>query len=247
MAANPRLKLTAEDVQVVTRIAVFRQLRPDVVAHILEPATISVLKPHEWLFRQGEQAVEIFIMIDGWVKLFRATPAGDETVIHILTRGDSFAEAVAFTGGRYPASAEAVSDARVARLPANHVVQCIRENPDIALAMVASTSQHLHRLVQQVEQLKAQSGVQRVAEFLTALCPVAKGSCVIALPYDKALIAARLGMKPESLSRTFSKMKRFGIAVDASQVTIQDVDRLRYLATNESGLADGVGQATIRR
>ena len=240
MAANPRLKLTAEDVQVVTRIAVFRQLRPDVVVHILEPATISVLKPHEWLFRQGEQAVEFFIMIDGWVKLFRATPAGDETVIHILTRGDSFAEAVAFTGGRYPASAEAVSDARVARLPADHVVRCIRENPDIALAMIASTSQHLHQLVQQVEQLKVQNGVQRVAEFLAALCPVAQGGCVIALPYDKALIAARLGMKPDSLSRTFSKLKHFGIAVEASKVTIPDVIRLRQLAADESDLAGDV-------
>ena len=241
MVANLRSKLTAEDVKIVTRIAVFRQLQPDVVAQILSPATASVLKAHECLFRQGDQAVELFIVIDGWVKLFRATSAGDETVIHILTRGDSFAEAVAFTGGRYPATAEAVSDARVARLPANHVVRCIRENPDIALAMIASTSQHLHKLVHEVEQLKAQSGVQRVAEFLAALCPAAQGSCVIVLPYDKALIAARLGMKPESLSRTFSKLKQFSIVVDASKVTIADVIRLRQLATGDFGEAgDGV-------
>ena len=52
-------------------------------------------------------------------------------------------------------------------------------------------------LVQQVEQLKAQSGVQRVAEFIASLAPIDHGSCVIALPYDKVLIAARLGLKPE--------------------------------------------------
>lgn len=49
-------------------------------------------------------------------------------MINILTKGDSFAEAVAFTGNCYPATAEVVSDARVARLPADHIVRCIREN-----------------------------------------------------------------------------------------------------------------------
>jgi CRP-like cAMP-binding protein len=47
--------------------------------------------------------------------------------------------------------------------------------PDIALAMIASTSQHLHHLVLQVEQLKAQTGVQRVAEFLVSLAAVDHG------------------------------------------------------------------------
>mgnify|MGYP003350977196 CR=1 FL=1 len=37
-----------------------------------------------------------------------------------------------------PAAAEAVSEARVVRIPADHVVRCIREDPDIALAMIAS-------------------------------------------------------------------------------------------------------------
>jgi CRP-like cAMP-binding protein len=150
-----------------------------------------------------------------------------------LTKGDSFAEAVAFTGNRYPASAEAVSETRVVRIPADHIVRCIRESPDIALAMIASTSQHLHLLVQQVEQLKAQSGVQRVAEFLVSLAPVEHGSCVIALPYDKVLIAARLGLKPESLSRTFAKLRSIGVAVHASHVAVNDVAKLRQLADDE--------------
>ena len=151
-------KLTAGDLQIITRIAVFRGLKPETVEHIVAPATCVTLAPHATLFRQGDPATAFFIMIDGWVKLYRITLSGEETVIHILTKGDSFAEAVAFTGSRYPATAEAVSDARVVRIPADHVVRCIRESPDIALAMVASTSQHLHHLVQQVEQLKAQSG-----------------------------------------------------------------------------------------
>ena len=232
-------KLTAGDLRIVTRIAVFRGLRSETVEHIIAPATAVTLRPHEWIFRQGDPATAFFIVTDGWVKLYRITPAGDETVIHILTKGESFAEAVAFTGNRYPATAEAVSDARVGRIPADHIVRCIRESPDIALAMIASTSQRLHHLVQQVEQLKAQSGVQRVAEFLASLSSAEQGSCSIALPYDKVLIAARLGLTPESLSRAFARLKTVGVMVNASHVVVRDVAKLRHLAADDRGAVRG--------
>jgi CRP-like cAMP-binding protein len=198
-----------------------------------------MLRPHEWLFRQGDPATAFFIVIDGWIKLYRSTPSGDETVIHILTKGESFAEAVAFTGNRYPATAEAVTDARVGRIPADHIVRCIRNDPDIALAMIASTSQHLHYLVQQIEQLKAQSGVQRVAEFLASLSLAKQGECAIALPYDKILIAARLGLTPESLSRAFARLKGIGVIIDASQVVIKDIAKLRQIAADNRSTVRG--------
>lgn len=239
MSTNVSMKLIPEDLRIVTRIALFRGLKPDTVEHILAPATAVMVRPHEWLFRQGDQATDFFIIINGWVKLFRITASGEETVIHILAKGDSFAEAVAFTGGSYPASAEAVSAVRVVRIPAGHLVRCLREDPDIALAMIASTLQHLHNLVQQIEQLKAQSGVQRVAAFLMSLCSTEHGSCAIALPYDKGLIAARLGLKPESLSRSFAKLKAVGVSVDASSVVVCDVAKLRQFASDDRGVARG--------
>ena len=232
-------KLTAGDLQIITRIAVFRGLKSETVEHIIAPATAVMLRPHEWIVRQDDPATAFFIVIDGWVKLFRITPSGDETVIHILTKGESFAEAVAFTGNRYPATAEAVTDARVARVPADHIVRCIRESPDIALAMIASTSQHLHHLVQQIEQLKAQSGVQRVAEFIASLSLAQKGKCAIALPYDKVLIAARLGLTPESLSRAFAKLRAVGVVIDSSQVVIKDIAKLRSIAADDRSAVRG--------
>jgi CRP-like cAMP-binding protein len=187
-----------------------------------------------------------FIVIDGWVKLYRITVAGDEAVLNVLAKGDSFAEAVAFTGGTYPATAEAVSKARVVRIPADHVINCIRQTPDIALAMIASTAAHLHHLILQVEQLKAQTGVQRVAEFLASLTPMNAGAAIIDLPYDKALIAGRLGLKPESLSRAFAKLRPLGVDVRAAQVAIHDVARLRrYATTKQSEMAPPQRQQRI--
>jgi CRP-like cAMP-binding protein len=227
------------DLEIISRIAVFRDLKPETVEQIVAPATVMTLESHETVFRQGDPATAFFIMIEGWTKHYRINLSGDETVIHILTKGDSFAEAVALTGGRFSASAEAVTDARIVRVPADHIARCIQQDSTIALAMIASTCQRLHYLMEEVEQLKAQSGVQRVAEFLASLAPVESGSCVIALPYDKVLIAARLGLKPESLSRTFAKLRLVGVTVHAAHVAVSDVARLRRLASHEKSAIRG--------
>ena len=226
-------KLTAGDLQIISRIAVFRGLKAETVEHIVAPATALMLRPHEGIMTQDDPATAFFIVINGWVKLYRTTPSGDDTVIEMITRGHSFAEAVAFTGNRYLATAEAVSETRVARIPADHLVRCIRQSPDIALGMIASISQHMHTLVQKVEQLKAQSGVQRVAEFLASLSLAEQGHCAVVLPYDKLLIAGQLGLAPESLSRAFAQLRGVGVVVDASHVVVKDVAKLRQLANDD--------------
>jgi CRP-like cAMP-binding protein len=224
------MKLTAGDLQVITQAAVFRGLGAETVEHIIAPATAIRLLAHACLTRQQDLATAFFIVIDGWVKIYRNAPSGEETVINMLKKGDSYAESVALTGNYYLASANAVTDARIARIPADHVVRCIRHDAQIGLAMIASTSERLAGLVQQAEQLKAYTGLQRVAEFITSLCAVEQGACVIALPYDKVIIASLLGLTPEYLSRAFARLRSDGVLVNASRVTVHDVARLRQVA-----------------
>lgn len=214
------------DLEIAAEVPVFGGLKPKALAVLLAEASVFNLRPGHALFRQGEPAQAFFVILDGWIKLYRITPAGDEAVLNVLTRGESFAEAVTFTSGRYPATACAVTPARVMVIPASHVMNCIREMPDVAIAMIASTSQHLQRMVQQIEQLMAQSATQRVAEFLASLAPNARGPCTITLPYDKSLIAGRLGLKPESLSRVFAKLRSVGVDVRASTVVVRDMAQL---------------------
>ena len=173
------------------------------------------------------------MVLDGWIKLYRMTVAGEEAVVGIITKGQSFAEAAAFTAGMFPVSAECVTDARLLMFPSNRLFDRIRQSPELGLSMLASTSQHLHGLVHQIQQLKAHTGAQRLAEFMLALAPVEAGACTIALPYDKALIAGHLGMKPESLSRAIARLKEVGVTVKRNMATIHDVDRLRNFFEQE--------------
>ena len=77
-------------------------------------------------------------------------------------------------------------------------------------------------MVGQIEQLQVRSGTQRVADFLLKLCPAEDGPAEIALPYDKSLIASRLGMKPESFSPPLARLRDLGVCSDRSHVSIAD-------------------------
>ena len=221
------------DLAIASQIPVFSGLKSEVLGVLLAQARVVNLRHGSVLFRQGEPATSFFIIIEGWIKLSRITPAGDEAVLNVFAKGQSFAEAVSLTSGRYPATASAVARTRVMMIPADHLIDCIRKMPEVAIAMIASTSQHLHLMVSRIEQLTAQSGMQRVADFLISLTPCVKGPCTIELPYDKSLIAGRLGLKPESLSRVFAKLRAVGVVVRASDVAVNDVTTLRNLVASE--------------
>lgn len=211
----------------VKKTALLGGLNEDLLLAVLKETHIQQPKAGELLFMQGDTVDACFILLHGWVKLYRLNQNGDEAVVNVFCRGESFAEAAVFSMRKYPVAAEAVTDARLLRISCSTLLHNVRDNPQFAFSMLASTSQHLQGLVRQIEQLKTYTGAQRVARFLTSLCPVPEGSCTIGLPYDKALIAGRLGMKPESLSRAFARLRSVGVRVEQSAAAITSVERLR--------------------
>ncbi|MDF0602427.1 Crp/Fnr family transcriptional regulator [Psychromarinibacter sp. C21-152] len=217
-----------ENDKAVARHSLFMQSLPDQhIEPILSHAVFRSYDRGETLFLQGEPCGGVHVVLDGWVKLYRIAPNGSEAVVNVFTRGESFGEAVAFRRRDYPVSAEASTACRTMMIPAEDLLQLIRRDPEACVSMIASTFAHLHSLVEQLEQLKAETGAQRVAQFLLTLCDAEDGACRVTLPYDKVLIAGRLGMKPESLSRAFSRLKPAGVKISRNHAEIADVDQLR--------------------
>ena len=215
---------------------------PAAVETVLASARLNEFDRGATIFLQGERATAIYIVAEGWVKLYRISPNGTEAIVGVFTKGRSFGEAVAFRHDVYPVAAEAVTDCRLIRIEADSLLRQIRESPEVAISILAATYVHLNSLVGQVEALKAQTGAQRVAEFLLELSSCAAGPCTVTLPYDKVLIAGRLGMKPESLSRAFAKLREHGVTVRQNHAEIADGEALRDYATEDPGLAWSRGQ-----
>lgn len=211
------------DWKIVRSSSLFAAMPQEVAQSVIGAQSVQVYEKGTGLFGQGEAAVAFYVVLDGWVKLFRVTPDGNEAVVGIFRRGETFAEASIFLGGRYPVSAEAVTTSRLLRVDGETLRRRIREQPELALSMLASASWHLKALVEQIEQIKVLSAPQRIADFLLQLAGVREGTVTVELPYEKTLIASRLGMKPESLSRALSKLKPLGVRVDRDKVEVMDV------------------------
>lgn len=223
-----------EDRSVVTGLVLFEHLDLATVAKLLRGARVVRVERGTTLFVQGEPADRLFAVLDGWVKLARESSAGQESVIGVFGRGESFAEAAAFQGGRFPVDAVVVERARLLVIPAQRFLDHLREQPEIAINILAAMSRHLRLLVQQVEQLSTRTTVERVAEFLLTLTtPGATTRADVPLPLDKALIAGRLGMRPETFSRALARLRLYGIEEVDGIVRIGDVARLRRLARGE--------------
>jgi len=231
----------SESYEIAKQSLLLATLPDTVVNGLLADASQRDFARGETIFLQGEQAQVIHLVLEGWVKLYRVAANGNEAVVNVFTRGHSFGEAVAFRLRPYPVSAEAVTDCTLLQISARTLISIIKREPEVAVAVMAATFQHLHELVSQVEQIKAQTGAQRVAGFLIRLCSCDTGGCMVTLPYDKALIAGRLGMKPESLSRAFAKLKSVGVHVSRHHARIDDVDALSQYAERDP--ADAWGKA----
>lgn len=225
-----RTGISARDQEVLSHVPLLSGLSTDGLRALLADAWVQSFACHATLFLQEDPATQFYVILDGWVKLYRTTEEGDESVIAVFGNGESFAEAAIIDQGIYPVSAEVVDDSRLLVVPAAPFVRKLRTHGDYALPMMAAMSRHLHRLVHQVEQLTLKSSTERVAEFLVKLCPRGVAQATIRLPLDKSLIAGRLGMQPETLSRSLAKLRRLGIESRGSEIRIPDITALRQVS-----------------
>ncbi|HWV81905.1 MAG TPA: Crp/Fnr family transcriptional regulator [Hyphomicrobiaceae bacterium] len=214
------------DWHIVRSTLLLGSLPPEIVQDLAGSLVPRAYEKGTPLFHQGQLADAFFVILDGWVKIYRTTADGLEVVLHVFKRGETFAEAAMFLGGRYPASAETVSAARLLRIDGNAFRTCIREQPELSLSMLAAASHQLKALVEQIEQIKVRSAPQRIAEFILRLAERQEGRAVIELPFEKGLIANRLGMKPESFSRALTRLRPLGVNVEREIVEVADIAKL---------------------
>lgn len=230
--------MTVDHNALLARAPLFVAMGPELARTLVQKRSPHFYERGEAIFCQGEPADCFFFLVEGWVKVFRERDEGEHVVVSICSAGDTFGEAAMFIGGRHPASAEAVSPARVLRIDGAALRRALLDTPQIAFSMLAAFSVHLKRQVEQVEQLKARSAPERIADFLLDQTRETSGAVTIALPYEKCLIANRLGMKQESFSRAVVKLRDHGVTICRDDVLIKDVGKLlRYAARAPGGEA----------
>lgn len=180
------------------------------------------------LFTQDDPAEYFYMIESGWVKLFRETLDGDEVILDVLPHGFVFGETSMFEGKTYPFGAEIVEASRLTAYPVTLLKEYLESNAGLALAMLQHVASKNILKDRELEHRTIMNAPQRIGCFLLRLCKVKQPAPVILhLPYDKTLIASRLGMQPETFSRALLRLQEdTGVKVRGATVEIENLGAL---------------------
>ncbi len=198
---------------------------------VQQRSRLTELADGETLFEQQQPAHEFFLLAEGQMKLARYSIEGNEKIIDLIFPGSSFGEAIMFAHQPvYPVTAAALAPSRVVCFDARTYIDILRESTEACFAIMAQMSRRLHWQIAEIDRLTLHSAIFRVVTYLLDQVPSTQlGAPQVQLDTPKHVIAARLSVTPETLSRCFSRLTRDGlIEVKDSQVTLKDVEKLRY-------------------
>jgi len=219
-----------EKVQRLEGCLLFQRLAESDLEHVAEKAVDVSLQTGDSLFEQMDPAKRFYLLLSGQMKLFRIGKDGNEKVVEIIHPDGTFAEALMFLENPvYPVCAEAMAESQLLSIDSLDFIHVLRKSPDTLLLIAADLSQRLHSMVSELNDLSLVSSTCRVANFFIQHLGENESSFEIDLP--KQVLASRLSIQPETLSRIFRRMTNAGlIQMDGNSVNVLDLRQLRELA-----------------
>lgn len=182
----------------------------------------------ELLFQRGDPAHGFYLVVTGQIKLGVSSAQGNEKVVEVVGPMQTFGEAVMLMNRPYPVFAEALVSSNLLHIGQNVVSELIDQDPDFARKLLAGMAVRLHSMVKDVEAYSLRSSTQRVIGYL--LQQNERNDSAISqiqLPTSKQVLASRLNLTPETLSRIFHDLSDAGlIRVQGKEITLLAPDRL---------------------
>lgn len=166
------------------------------------------------LFHDGDEHRRIFVVESGWLKLTRTLSDGQRQIVGFPTRGSILGLESSLD---YANDCEALTPAAVHSFPVSTILQLCGE-PRFAENLLRQVGAQLAEAQTQLVSLGRQSAAQKTAVFLTSLADAcgARNDDEFTLPMLRSDIGDFLGLRFETVSRTFSAFRQRGwIAVSA--------------------------------
>jgi CRP-like cAMP-binding protein len=219
--------LNATDLAACAKAPLFAALEEEELSLLLGTATTVTYPEPELLFSQGDPADRFFVVLTGRANIFALTETGDQSIIEVFEPVATFAEAAMFSSGKFPLNCEVVAGSRLVHVPAGPFLKRLSEKPRLGMHLLSGLADWQSRMVHEITELKSKSPGQRLASFLLALAKDSEGTAQIRLPITKAVLASRIGIAPESLSRALARLKPAGVESHGREVVLTDLEALR--------------------
>ncbi len=202
-------------------------------------ASVHSYQKGQHIILRGDRAEFFYIVMSGWVKLYRETQEGEEAIVGLLGRTDIFGETSLFSYDTYTLSAQAVDDTKVVAIPA-HAMKREAQGSFVLIQRIMETfTKQMNKLQLENEHLSLMSASQRVGCLVLQLSDAQqRGAQDIHLPYEKSLAASKLGMKPETFSRALAQLRGLGISVQGDVIHVGNTEKLVTFVCSDCSACD---------
>lgn len=175
----------------------------------------------------GNRADRMFIVLNGWIKIYNANNDKRESGIMLLTQGNEFGAESVFYGGTYIYAARAETKSRILEIPAIDLKNMARKCPNLSEKIMHVLSKEIKQ--RQISEicLRHKKSTQRISCLLLRLTAWMNGKGgTFRMPYKKAVAAAQLDMDQATFSRALADMQDLGISTKESEITVKDFSLL---------------------
>jgi CRP-like cAMP-binding protein len=210
---------------------------PEAVRELGTQASILRSRRGEVIVRRGEQVPSVYAVAFGTVKTRLPRPHGSEVVLGLLGAGTTFGKSAVMLGAPSQVDVVALDDTMLVAIRASCVLAMLERNLRFSRNLARALAEGNQALVAELESGRLPSA-QRLAAYLDSIAePAAEPGLLAArLAVSKTLVAARLGIKKETLSRLLREFASDGlIEVAGRTIAICDVGALRRIAASAPG------------
>ena len=184
---------------------------------------------------EGDKGDSLYVVLEGKIKLTRASPDGRENLLSVIGPGEMFGELSLFDPRPRTSSASAVTDAQLAALAHDKLLIWLTGRPEVALHLLRALAQRLRRANDVMADLVFTDVPGRVAKQLLDLATRFGDQQTDGLHVNHDLtqeeLAQLVGASRETVNKALADFAARGwLQISARSVLILDAERLRKRA-----------------